>query len=85
MYIASGGDHDVLYVSDVNDALRALSAIYVNTDMSPEEIMSYFRISGLSIKDVVSVYAAFMYRSYGNKVVEYGEKKLALWKEVDDA
>lgn len=82
----AGSTVDTLNARSPKEALKVLEVVHKNSDTTPRDITDSFQLSGLSIRESVLVYAAFMHRNADLDVAEFdveGRRK-NLWKEVCD-
>ena len=82
----AGETVDTLNAKTPEEALKVLEVIHKKSDTTPRDIVDSFQLSGLSIRESVQVYAAFMHRNAEMDVCEFDmeKHKRNLWKEVCD-
>lgn len=77
---------DVIDVADRKEAMGILKSISRNTDASVDEIVSGVSFSGLSVKDTVVTYSAFIKEQTGASVISFeqrGKKKVPVQLALD--
>ncbi len=65
---------DVISVADKKEAMNLLNSIRKNTDATAVKVTELVGFSGLSLKDTVATYSAFMKKETGANVISYEER-----------
>ena len=87
MIITSSNGIDTICVNSAKEGLTLLKNCELFISDDPEELVRGISISGLSLRDAVTVYSAFM-REHGKNVIEFSDlpngkkRKVQLYREV---
>ena len=77
--VTINGHIDTFHVSDGKEAMSVLRSIKRNTDATADEVVRGVSFSGLSMKDTVVTYSAFMKEEGSAQLISFekrGKKKV---------
>ena len=74
MVTIGSGHVDVFTVSDGSEAMSVLKSIRQNTDATADEVVRSVSFSGLSMRDTVVTYSAFMKQEEGAQLISFEKR-----------